>query len=568
MKTTFKLLLMAMVAIACSFDRTCEGRGGGGGGGGRGGGGFSGGGFSGGGFSGGGSRGGFSGGGFSGAGGGGFDRSGMSNVNRTPSFNAPRDFSSGNFGGNSGFNRPSSLPDNRPSLPNNFGGGFNRPSYPEFNNRPGNIGNNTNINRPGNIDNNVNRANIGNNTNFNRANINNNTNFNRANNNININNNFANRYPGIANRPIDPHYGVRPNYGNWYHGDWHGNWNHAGWHYRPAAWWGAGFIAGAAVATAPWDWGYWPYYNPYCGAPLVVSGTTIDYSQPIVLAESPAAANVQDPANAAQPSPIDRAMSIFDTARQAFYDGDYAAALKADDQALALLPSDAVLNEFRGLALFATKKYKDAAGVIYAVLSVGPGWDWTTLSALYANVDTYTVQLRELEDYVKANPGDPAARFLLAYHYLTCGHTDAAAAQFKEIVNLNPQDTLSAQLLKGLTEKEPAPTTAAAPAAPVEQAAAKPVDAASLAGSWKASRPDGSTFALTLGPDGKYTWKFTQKGKTQQFSGPYTVADNLLILKQNENPVMVGQVTALGTNEFNFKLPGENPGDPGLTFSK
>jgi hypothetical protein len=31
---------------------------------------------------------------------------------------------------------------------------------------------------------------------------------------------------------------------------------------------------------------------------------------------------------------------------------------------------------------------------------------------------------------------------------------------------------------------------------------------------------------------------------------------------------MVGQVTALGENKFNFKLPGENPSDPGLTFSK
>ncbi|MCC6125255.1 MAG: hypothetical protein IT426_09855 [Pirellulales bacterium] len=567
MKTTFKLLLMAMVAIACSIDRTCEGRGGGGGG--RGGGGFSGGGFSGGGSRG----GGISGGGFSGGAGGGFDRSGMSNVNRTPSFNAPREFSPGNFGGNSSFNRPSTLPATpgnfggnsginrpstlpatRPSLPNAGGGGVNRPSYPEFNNRPGNIGNNTNINRPGNIDNNVNRANIGNNTNINRS--------------TNINNINANRYPGIANRPVDPHYGVRPNYGNWYHGNWHGNWNHAGWHYRPAAWWGAGFIAGAAVASAPWNWGYWPYYNPYCGEPLVVGATTLDYSQPIVLAESPtAAANVQDPGNAAQSTPADQAMTIFDTARQAFYEGDYPAALKADEQALALLPSDAVLNEFRGLALFATKNYKDAAGVVYAVLSVGPGWDWTTLSALYANIDTYTAQLRELENYVKSHSGDPAARFLLAYHYLTCGHTDAAAAQLKEIVKLNPQDTLSAQLLKGLTEKEPAPD-AAAPAAPAAQAEAKPVDAASLAGSWKAGRPDGSTFALTLTPDGKYTWKFAQKGKTQEFSGPYAVADNLLILKQNENPVMVGQVTALGANEFNFKLPGENPGDPGLTFSK
>jgi tetratricopeptide (TPR) repeat protein len=549
MKTTFKLFLMLVVAIACSFDRTCEGRGGGGGGGGRGGGGFSGGGFSGG-----GSRGGYSGGGFDRSGGGGFDRSGgASNFNRTPSFSTPRDSSPGNFGGSGSFNRSSTTPATRPSLPSNAGG-MAKPSYPNFNDRPG--GGNNAVNR---------NTNIGNNTNINRnTNIGNNTNINR---NTNINNINAGHYNGIANRPIDPHYGVRPNYGNWYHGDWHGNWNNAGWYHRPAAWWGAGFVAGAAVGYAPWNWGYWPYYNPYCGAPLVVGGTTVDYAQPIVLAQSPATTTADyavAPENTAQPTPSDQAMSLFDTARQAFYDQDYPAALKADEQALALLPSDAVLNEFRGVTLFAMKKYKDAAGVIYAVLSVGPGWDWTTLSALYPNVEIYTAQLRALEAFVRENPNDPAARFLLAYQYLTCGSTDAAAAQLKEIVKLNPQDTLSAQLLQGLTDKEPAPEQAAPP----EQAAAKPVTAASLTGSWKASRPDGSTFALTLAADGKYTWKFTQKDKTQQFSGPYTVADNLLILKQNENPVMVGQVTSLGENKFNFKLPGENPSDPGLTFSK
>jgi tetratricopeptide (TPR) repeat protein len=558
MKTTLTLFLTLTVAAACSFDRACFARGGGGG---RGG-------FSGGGFSGGGGASFNRGGGGANFGGGGtnFNRGGAdfgganfggANVNRTPSFSAPRDYNFGgagsanrtpsfntprdyNFGGAGNFNRPSTLPaTNRPSLPNN--GAITRPSYPNFNDRPG--GGNA-INRPNNI---------GNNTNINRP--------------INVNN-INNIHGGIANRPIDPHYGYHPNYGNWYHGDWHGHWNNAWWHYRPAAWWGAGFVAGAAVGSAPWNWGYWPYYNPYCGAPLVVDGTTIDYAQPIVLAQSPATANYSvDSADASQPTPQDQAMQIFDTARQSFYDQDYPAALKADEQALAHLPTDAVLNEFRGATLFALGKYKDAAGVIYAVLSVGPGWDWTTMSALYANVETYTEQLRALEGYVRLNSSDPAAHFLLGYEYLTCGSTDAAAKQLQAVVKLNPQDSLSAQLLKGLTEKEPeAPADQAAPAATTPAAA---VTAASLVGNWNASRPDGSTFALSLAADGKFTWKYSQSGqKPQQFNGPYSVADNLLILKQNDTPVMVGQVTSLGQDKFNFKLPGENPSDPGLTFSK
>ena len=58
-----------------------------------------------------------------------------------------------------------------------------------------------------------------------------------------------------------------------------------------------------------------------------------------------------------------------------------------------------------------------------------------------------------------------------------------------------------------------------------------------------------------------------QNGKPQQFSGTYTVADNLLVLKQGNNPMLVGQVAVAGaTDRFNFKLAGDNPGDPGLTF--
>jgi hypothetical protein len=31
---------------------------------------------------------------------------------------------------------------------------------------------------------------------------------------------------------------------------------------------------------------------------------------------------------------------------------------------------------------------------------------------------------------------------------------------------------------------------------------------------------------------------------------------------------MIGQVSMLANDRFNFKLPGDNPNDPGLTFGK
>ena len=144
-------------------------------------------------------------------------------------------------------------------------------------------------------------------------------------------------------------------------------------------------------------------------------------------------------------------MQFFDSARDAFMNGEYQQALTQVDRAIELLPNDAVLHEFRGLALFALGDYHQAAASVYAALSVGPGWDWTTLSSLYPDTDVYTQQLRTLEQYASQNPNQSDARFLLAYHYLTCGYTDQAIGQLQEVVQLNPKDQFSAQLLASLT---------------------------------------------------------------------------------------------------------------------
>ena len=161
-------------------------------------------------------------------------------------------------------------------------------------------------------------------------------------------------------------------------------------------------------------------------------------------------------------------VSDFDAARQAFYAGDYAAALASTNKALAALPNDPIIHEFRALVMFAQGKYKESAAGLYSVLSVGPGWDWTTLSSLYPNVDVYTKQLRALEAYVKQNQRATDGRFVLAYHYMTTGAKDAAAKQYQEIYKQTPQDNLVKQLLvmTGGPEAIGAPSVAAQPPKP------------------------------------------------------------------------------------------------------
>jgi tetratricopeptide (TPR) repeat protein len=320
-----------------------------------------------------------------------------------------------------------------------------------------------------------------------------------------------------------------------------------------------GFGLGVAVAdwNAPWAWGYWPYTNPYCTAPVVIGGTTINYDEPIVLETSAASGSSENTASqdtTGANSFAYQANTFLDSARDSFIQNDYPKALDQCDRAIALLPNNTVAHEFRGLVLFALQRYKEAAAPIYAVLSMGPGWDWTTLSGFYPDVDVYATQLRDLEKYVNANPNVAEARFLLAYQYMTCGHNDAAAAQFKAAVMLNPKDTLSAEILAALTTSDKAQTASTdAPKDASKEATpstpAKPVEASELVGNWKMTRSDGSTITLNLTKDSKYS-----------------VADGLLVLKKDNTPVMVGEVKLLNDKSFNFKMPGDNPADPGLTF--
>ncbi len=530
--TKLKTVVTFALVVLLSAGLAMAGRGGGGGGGGGGHGG------GGGGHGGGGGGHGGGGGGFHGGGGGGGFHAGGGGGYHAPS-SAPRDRVSAP--------RRDETPAARSSRPQN--GGTNREAF-TAGNRPS-VGERPGVANTPSWDNRLdagNRADRGNRTYVANRPINGNNNIDRL-------NNFGGQTH--ANFNGGNFNGGNFNGSNWYHGNWNGNWNNGWNNYQPLGWWAGGYWAGAAISAIPWSWGYYPYYNPYYGGSYA-AGSSFDYSQPIVVAQAP----VAPPGAPAGLTAEQQAPPLFDAARTAFMQGDYATALAQADQAIALVPNDTVLHEFRGLALFALGRYKEAAAADYSVLSTGPGWDWTTLSALYPNVEVYTAQLRALEQYAKSHPAASDGKFLLAENYLTCGYTDAAAAQLKAVMELDPKDQLSAQLLKSITAPESAEQAAPSqPAAPT-----KPADAASLVGNWTATRADSPTIKLALAGDGKFTWSLDQKGKPQQFSGTCTITDNLLVLKQGDNPMMAGQVASLASNRFNFKLAGDNPSDPGLTF--
>jgi tetratricopeptide (TPR) repeat protein len=286
-----------------------------------------------------------------------------------------------------------------------------------------------------------------------------------------------------------------------------------------------------------------------------------DYAQPLNVDAPPPSQQV------AQSS-----VEVFDQARGAFQAGDYPQALQLTDAALAKLPNDPAMHEFRALVLFALGRYDQAAAVLYSVLAVSPGWDWATMAGLYTDINTYTTQLRALEAYVSTRPDSASGHFVLGYHYLTAGHEDAAVRELKEVVRIKPSDRLSQAILAQLSPQS-APSTTTPPADPSPPAAPTAVAAdltpGDLTGSWKAQPAEGTTIALAIGSDNKFTWSVTEKGKTQSFGGATTFANGILTLaREDDAGALVGKVSSPGPGQFTFRLLGGPPGDPGLAFRK
>ncbi|MFO1020119.1 MAG: hypothetical protein U0903_05410 [Planctomycetales bacterium] len=351
-----------------------------------------------------------------------------------------------------------------------------------------------------------------------------------------------------------------------YNGCWHGNW-------YPGAGWGymwSNYPGAAAFGLTMWGvnrlaygFGYWDYSNPYASG----GGGGYDYSQPIVIYNDVQGGDGGSAAAGAENAsdPDSPGMQAFDAARSAFYDGNYPGALASVDTALKTMPNDAVVHEFRSLILFALQRYPEAAAGIYAVLSAGPGWDWTTLSSAYPNVEIYTKQLRALEEFTKANPNSSDGHFLLAYHYLTCNYAENAAKELKAAQVQLPNDKLISRLLGALTPpKEGSETPSPAPEV---QATGPAVTAKQLQGRWKAESM-GAQYDLTLNENGTFIWKFTQGKSSQVVRGVFAVDQVTLALEPDSGGTMLAKVTLNDPTHLNFLMVGGEPNDPGLSFVK
>jgi len=349
----------------------------------------------------------------------------------------------------------------------------------------------------------------------------------------------------------------------------HNDWYHGAWCDHSGDWWShmwSDHTAAMVFGTTAWGlnrMNYWfgtaGYENPYYSEPVVIENTTIDYSQPLAV---PPEMVAQPAGQAAElpPGVTPEGLQRFEAARAAFYEGDYPRALTEANKALASMPKDAVIHEFRGLALFALGKYHDAAVTLHPVLAVGPGWDWTTMISLYPGADTYTPQLRALEDYVTKNPKATDARFLLGYHYLTLGHKDNAASHFTKVQQAAPNDIVTAQVLQMLGKAGTQPQIA--PESTVK------IDAAEVLGTWTAKRGAKASFELTLDKNKSFTWVYQEGKKRQEVKGAYALDGDVLALEPDAGGVMLAQISAPQNSAFDFRTVGAPASDKGLRFQK
>ncbi len=390
-------------------------------------------------------------------------------------------------------------------------------------------------------------------------------------------NNQGLNYPGAAGAVAGAGYANHNQYDQYHPGMGYANYGHYGYAggmggYGGYGGYGYGSGVGAwGMGSPTYGWGYSNYNNAYYGLPQAGAGqlaaptqaraaSAYDYSQPINTTAAAPAAPV-----------VSQATAGFDQAGDAFKQGNYPLAVQLAEQALGQMPNDPNIHQLVALGQFAQGQYDQAAAPLYAVLTIGPGWNWTTLISEYADANAYTQQLRALEAYIRANPQSAPAHFVAGYHYLTQGHNDAAAKQFEKAAGLQPSDKLSAQLAAQLQPpaSQPPSSDGAAPAAATAAADAAPQG--KLAGRWAATPAKDARVALAISDDGSFTWAVTTPGQPDKtIAGKSTFANGVLTLAGQDQQLgaLAGQVAWLDDNHMTFRVLGAPQDDPGLKFER
>ncbi len=289
--------------------------------------------------------------------------------------------------------------------------------------------------------------------------------------------------------------------------------------------WCVPYAVPAPVVLWPYVLGPVTYTNVYniwappSAATYNVDGSTVASTLPPQQqqpqAEAPRAVppstdNPPPPAGASESATTEGDRELLDEfaalAEEAFRQGNYERAARLWRHALVEDPQNGLLLLLMGQALFATGKYREAAGAVQAGLALLEEKNWNVVVAnwreLYGKPEDYTKHLRALEKAIQQNPNDPALRFLVGYHYGFLGYPKEAARELGYLKQLAPKDKIGLRLyeiMKARAEgKQP-------PASAKPSDANKPVanDGSAVEGDGRQLSPNSSTEPVRAAPEQK-----------------------------------------------------------------
>ncbi|HEX3869407.1 MAG TPA: hypothetical protein VHV77_03110 [Pirellulales bacterium] len=172
----------------------------------------------------------------------------------------------------------------------------------------------------------------------------------------------------------------------------------------------------------------------------------------------------QQRANASTAEASQSPSVLLDAAIAAFQAGRYESAAT---YAAAVVVADSRVGQAHLLeshALFAMRRYADAAASLRRALQVLPESDWGFVLDRYRDfyrATQYTQHLADLERWIVDHPDDENAQLLLGYHAAGLGQTTLAVEHLRAALTLDPKDAIASRLLAKLTGGEtPAPAPA------------------------------------------------------------------------------------------------------------
>ena len=238
------------------------------------------------------------------------------------------------------------------------------------------------------------------------------------------------------------HYGgLGFHYSSYGHHSYYPHYDHYSGHY-PSSYGHYGYVLGARSVVP---------YRGYAIAEAMPERVVV--ARPVIAASPTGGSSIATVGNSTSTS----FNTFHHAAIEAFQGGRFNESVRLAKHAIVEDANGANLHLFLSHALFAAGEFQSAAAAIRHAAALESlealGYyvkDWRA----YYRGNQYTKAMNRLNRFIGSNPDDTSARFLRAYHFLYLEQTDYAAGELAKIIDRDPNDRLTRDLLARISAKE------------------------------------------------------------------------------------------------------------------